>query len=128
MGKHKPTWTYEKFNEEKQRVETVKENDYDGKITGHIVFNVKAWFDENPAERIRLGWTKHIHPSRKDVEYNKATQYLVTSQKQVDEYTIEDEYHVMDKSEDMLLLEELQRAVGEWGDSDFVWIGGPDDE
>lgn len=115
-------WYYEKLNPETGKVEQVKFNDFDGKITGRIVFNVKAWFDENPEERKRLGWVKHIEKSTKDIEYNKQTQYLVRGIKQIDEWTVEDEWHIMDKSEEMMRLEELTNhsywmddAVIEWG-------------
>lgn len=49
------TWSYEKLDEE-GKIKTIAgdyTNDADGKITGRIVMNVKAWFDENPEERIR---------------------------------------------------------------------------
>lgn len=100
-------WSYEKLDPETGKIKYAPQNDYDGKITGHIVFGVKSWFDENPEERKRRGWIKHIHHETKDIEYNRRTQYLACSQKQIDEYTVEDEYHVMDKSEEMMRLEEL---------------------
>lgn len=100
--------TYEKLNEkgEVQRIGDYT-NDPDAKITGKVVINVKAYFDENPEERIRLGWTKHISYDKPNVEYNKQTQFLVVNQRQVDEYTIEDVYHVMDKSEEQMAFEEM---------------------
>lgn len=100
--------TYEKLNE-KGEVQRVGDYtiDADGKITGKVVINVKAYFDENPQERIRLGWTKHISYDKPNVEYNKQTQFLVVNQRQVDEYTIEDVYHVMDKSEEQMAFEEM---------------------
>jgi len=100
--------TYEKLNE-KGEVDRVGEytNDADAKITGKHIINVKAYFDENPEERIRLGWTKHISYDKPNVEYNKQTQFLVVSQRQVDEYTVEDVYHVMDKSEEQMAFEEM---------------------
>lgn len=89
-------------------------NDYDGEITGKIIFNIPAYFDENPDEAKRLGWTLHKRRSseeiKKLVEWDPRTQYLVTTMKQVDEWTVEDEYHVMDKSEEMMRLEELNQA------------------
>jgi len=111
-------YTYEKFDEN-GKVTYCPGNDYDGSITGHIVMNVKAWFDENPEERKRLGWIKHIHHSTKDVEYNHATQRIVWSAKKIDDYTIEDEYHIVDKSEEMLRLEELLEALN-YNSGDFV--------
>ena len=113
-------YTYEKFDEN-GKVTYCPGNDYDGSITGHIVMNVKAWFDENPEERKRLGWIKHIHHSSRDIEYNPATQRIVWSSKQIDEYTIEDEYHVVDKSEEMLRLEELLSALN-YESGDFVTL------
>lgn len=115
-------WEYEKLDEN-GKIKYCPINDYDGKITGHIVFGVKAWFDENPEERKRLGWVKHIHHDTKNIEYNKRTQYLKRGTKQIDEYTVEDVYHVMDKSEEMMRLEELTRG-GFWGDDDVTTFGG----
>lgn len=112
-------WHYEKLDEN-GKIKYAPTNDYDGSVTGHIVFGVSTWFDEHPEERIRLGWTKHIHKETKDIEYNRRTQYLVKSILQIDEYTVEDEYHVMDLSEEMMRLRELggswdEITVGEGG-------------
>ena len=102
---------YEKLDEN-LNVKYCPTNDLDGSITGHIVFGLKYWFDENPEERIRLGWIKHIRHFETEIEYDKQTQYLVQSVKQIDDYTLEDEYHVMDKSEDMMALEEMLESLG----------------
>lgn len=115
-------WHYEKLNAEgKMETVYVGRNDTDGKLTGHIVMNVRAWFDENPAERIKRGWTKHIIFSSEEIKkkapYNPRTQYLVVSQKQVDEWTVEDEFHVVDKSEEMILFEQ-QLALAQGFDPD----------
>lgn len=117
-------WYYEKLNE-KGKLKQAPTNDYDGKITGHIVFGVARWFDENPEERIRLGWVKHITHKTKDIEYDRATQYLVKQVKTVDEHTVEDVYHVMNKSEEQMRLEELHTY--EW-DGDGVYFWGEDDD
>lgn len=97
-------WTYEKLQEDgKIKVISTNVNDFDAKITGKYVFGVKAYFDENPEEARRLGWMKHIqHNTDKWVQYNKQTQYLAKSTKTIDEYTFEDVYHVLDKTEDMM--------------------------
>ena len=91
-------------------------NDFDGSITGRIIIGLPVWFDENPEERKRLGWIKAIDYSQKEIAekypYDKQTQYLVRTEKTVDKYTIEAEYHVMDKSEEMLLLEDMINALG----------------
>lgn len=116
-------WDYEKLDEN-GKVKYAPMNDYDGKITGHIVFGVKAWFDENPEERKRLGWVKHIQHETKGIEYNKRTQYLVQSIKRIDEYTIEDEYHIMDKSEEMMRLEELTHNSWAWESDEIFFYGG----
>lgn len=102
-------WVYEKLQEDgKIKTIAMNHNDFDGKITGHIVFGVKEWFDENPEERIRLGWTKHIkhNPEKYGIEYNKQTQYLEKTVHQIDAYTCEDVYAVKDKTEDMMRREE----------------------
>lgn len=116
------TWTYEKLDEN-HKIKYAPQNDMDGSITGRMVYGLKAWFDENPEERKRLGWTKHIHPDRQEIAYNHQTQYLVTSPRQIDEYTVRDEYLVMDKSEEMMLMEEIQGGGYSDGES-IVWYGG----
>lgn len=108
-----PKWTYEKLDEN-GKIKYVPINDFDGSVTGHIVFGVQAWFDENPEERKRLGWIKHILHETKDIEYNKYTQYLIRATKQIDEYTVEDDWKIMDKSEEMMRLEELTRHNDDW--------------
>ena len=115
-------WQYDKLQED-GTIKTIYgdlQNDPDGKLTGHIVMNVKAWFDENPAERIRLGWTKHILHDEKEIDYNKQTQFLSKCIMQVDEYTIEDQFFVLDKSEEQLAFEEML-AVAQGGEG-ITWI------
>ena len=103
------TWDYEKLDENYKK-KWLPMNDFDGKITGKIVFGLKAWMDENPEERKRLGWIKHIHFEKKEIEekwpHNPHSQYLMASTRQIDAYTIQDDYHVVDKSEEMMLFEE----------------------
>lgn len=89
-------------------------DDKDGKITGKFILNLPAWFDENPGERIRLGWVKHITKDTEKIEYDRQTQFLVKSVRQVDEYTMEDVYNVLTKSEEQLAFEEML-AVASWG-------------
>lgn len=120
-------WTYEKLDEDyKVRSVGSYTNDTDGKITGHIVMNVKAWFDENPAEARRLGWTKHITHTSEEIKeicpHNPQTQYLVTCARQIDEYTIEDTYYALDKSPEMLRLEELMQGI-EFGGGGLMFFG-----
>ena len=104
MGK--TTWTYERLNDE-GKVEFAPYHDLDGKVTGRHVYGLKAWFDENPEERKRMGWIKHLHPDIREIEYDHNTQYLSKTTVQVDEWTVKDEYHVMDKSEEMMRMDEL---------------------
>lgn len=99
------THYYERLKDD-GKIERAPVNDFDGKITGRIVFGVQAWFDENPEERKRLGWIKHITKDSKEIEYNHQTQYLTKATNIIDEYTVEDEYRVMDKSEEMMRQEE----------------------
>ena len=97
-------------------------NDSKGEITGKFVINLPAYFDEHPEERKRLGWIKHIQHTPKEIDYNRQTQYLQWSYKQIDEFTIEDVCEVIDKTEEMLLLEEINEAVGHGGGG-IVWAG-----
>lgn len=121
------TWTYEKINED-GTLEYLPMNDTDGSITGKIILGVKQWFDENPEEYKARGWIKHIQHSNEEIkeivgEYNPQTQYITTSQNMIDEYTIEDSYNVGNKSEEMLLFEEMANTLG-FGTSLISFIGG----
>lgn len=111
-------WQYEKLQEDgKVKTVAINHNDFDGKITGHIVFGVKEWFDENPEERIRLGWVKHImhNVDKLGIQYNKQTQYLQKVKKIIDQYTYEDEYRVLDKTEEMMRrAEEGDFVIESW--------------
>lgn len=104
-------WHYEKLDEEgKVKRADIYTNDCDGKITGRYVMNVKAWFDENPEERIARGWTKHITWEGKEIKEkwpHEANEALIKATKRIDEYTIEDDYHVVQVSEAMLAAQEL---------------------
>lgn len=118
------TYDYEKLDEN-LNIKYCPMNDFDGSITGRIVIGIKAWFDENPEERKRLGWIKHIKYTNDEIKekwpHNAQTQYLMRTTKQIDPYTIEDEYHVADKSEEMMLLEDLLESVNRFG-SGIVFI------
>ena len=113
------SYYYEKY--ENGEVIHCPMDDKDGSICGHIVIGLPRWFDENPEERIRLGWIKHITHDTDEIDYNRQTQFLLRSTKTVDEYTVEDEYHVRDKSEEQMVFEEqLEIAWGESGGMLFV--------
>lgn len=114
------TYRYEKWDPEKLEMKYCPTDDKDGSVTGKFILNVPKYFDENPEERIRLGWIKHITHDNSDVEYNKQTQFIVWTTKQIDPYTIEDEPHILDKSEDQLAFEEML-SVAQWG---TVSVGG----
>ena len=116
-------WTYEQIDPETGKIKYAPTNDPTGEITGRHVFGLTAWFDEHPEERIALGWIKHIRTNAKDIDYNRQTQYLARSVRWIDDYTCEDVYHVMDKSEEMMRLEELTRG-GLFGDADAIGWGG----
>ena len=105
---------YERYNTEKNEIERCPIDDKDGKITGKCVLNVIAYFDENPEVRKALGWIKHITKDTDKIDYNKQTQFLVRATNPIDEYTVEDVYHVLTKSEDQLAFEEML-AVAEAG-------------
>lgn len=115
-------WSYEKLDEN-GNVKYCPMNDTDGAITGKHIIGLREYFDENPEERIRLGWIKHIIHRAQDIEYNKQTQYLQRSYRQIDPYTIEDEYTVLDKTEEMMLLEEMLEVVGNTGGEGIIaWV------
>ena len=108
-------WKYEKLNEN-YKTQYCPMNDADGEITGRHIINLPAWFDENPEERMRLGWIKHLYYEKdediqKEYPYNPQSQYLVRSIEQIDEYTVKDVYHVMDKTEEIILLEEILETL-----------------
>lgn len=118
-------WHYEKLNE-KLEIESCPKDDRDGTVTGTgmYVMNVEAWFDENPEERKRLGWIKHIYPEiKKDgIEYDQQTQYITWSTEKIDAYTVEDVPHICNKSEEMMRLEELLDASGRgYGGSGLIF-------
>ena len=101
------SYIYEKL-EEDGSITSLPQDDKDGAITGKCVLNVRAYFDENPEERKRLGWIKHIqHTSDELLGFDPVTQFVVRGVKTVDEYTIEDTLHALPKSEDQLAFEEM---------------------
>lgn len=90
------------------KIKYLPSQDPNGEIlVGRHMLNLKEWMDENPEERKRLGWIKHIHQDIKEIEYDKQTQYLQRYAEWIDLYTIEDKYIILDKAEEMMLLEEL---------------------
>lgn len=125
MAEKKTWWTYERLKED-GTVESIyiNKNDFDGKLTGHIVFGVKEWLDENPEEAKRLGYVKHIHHNTKDIDYNRQSQFLMKEIRFIDEYTYEDIYHIKDKTEAMMRYQEL--GLGGWYDDNdgIVFSGG----
>ena len=112
------TWYYEKLDED-LKIKHAPYHDIDGKVTGKHIINLKAYFDENPEERIRLGWIKHIQLTHKEIKeqypHNLMTHFVMTTTKPIDEYTVEDEYHIVEKSEEMLRFEELNSMS--WGEN-----------
>lgn len=109
------SYSYEKY--ENGNIEYLPQDDKDGKITGKYVLNVKAYFDENPEERKRLGWIKHIeHSTDEIIDFNPATHFVVRGLQTIDAYTVEDTLHVMEKSEDQIAFEEML-SVAEWGET-----------
>ena len=115
-------WRYEKLDEH-GNVKMLPANDSKGEITGKFIIGLPEYFDEHPEERIRLGWIKHIEHSVKEIKYNNQTQYLRRNMIQIDEYTVEDSWEVFDKTEEMLLLEEMLDSIGYMGGSGIIWAG-----
>ena len=109
------SWTYEKIDENyKRQTVTQYSNDANGKITGKHVINVHAYFDENPEERKRLGWIKHIRHTNKEIQelcpYNKQSQNLIITPTQIDEWTVEEQ----------MRLEELLETADSWMNDDIA--------
>lgn len=111
-------YKYEKLDEN-YRKQFCPLNDYDGSITGtgKCIIGLKAWFDENEAERKRLGWIKHLYyenvkDMQKDYpEYNPTLHYAVQFTEVVDEFTVKDSYRIIVKSEDMMEMEEMLESM-----------------
>lgn len=120
------TYEYRK-QDENFKYKHLPTNDPNGEITGKIVFGLKFWMDEHPEERKRLGWIKCISWSKEEKDekwpYDPTTQYRLPSMKQIDAYTIEDDYHVIDKTEEMMLLEEMLEVVDRFG-TESIFISG----
>lgn len=114
------SYRYQKYNEDNTMTDC-PQDDKDGAVTGKYIINLPKWFDENPEERKRLGWVKHIYPDREAIQYNRQTQFLITTTKQIDEWTVTDEYKVMDKSDEQLAFEEML-SVASWGEDGFVFF------
>lgn len=110
-------WKYVKFEDNK--VVELPTNDLDGKITGKCILNVKYWFDENPEERIRLGWIKLLD-DRKSLKYDKQTQLVSNRIEKVDEHTAKVVYTVIDKSEEMMFFDELIELSGFMNFGNFI--------
>ena len=122
-------WRYEKLDEN-GRVQYCPASDPNGEITGQHVIFLKWWFDENPEERKRLGWIKHLYyesneEMRKDYpDYDPAIHYAMLSTKTIDEYTVQDEYHIVDKPDEMLELEEMLEVMNLYVPSGLVQLDG----
>ena len=111
-------YKYEKLDENYRR-QYCPLNDYDGSITGtgKCIIGLKAWFDENPEERKRLGWIKHyyyenVDEMREDYpEFVPAQHYAVQYTEEIDEYTVKDSYRIIEKTDEMLELEEMLESM-----------------
>ena len=111
-------YRYIKFDEDGSR-RYCPLNDYDGKIsgTGKCIIGLKAWFDENPEKRIELGWIKHFYCEKtseiKELlpDYDPIKHYIIKTEERVDDYTLKDTFHLIEKSEQMLELEELLETM-----------------
>ena len=108
-------WDYVRLNEKGQKV-YLPMNDLDGKITGKCVLNVKAWFDEHPDEWKKRGWIKRIHHDPEDqinnLEELLLDHYLVNGVREIDQYTVEDAWRILPKSEEMMVFEDMANALG----------------
>lgn len=115
-------WVYEKLDEN-GNIKGLPAHDSKGEITGKYIIGLPEYFDEHPEERIRLGWIKHIRHYANEIKYNRQTQYVRKTVKQIDAYTVEDVLEIFDKTEEMFLLEELNEAIGFGAGGDTFVIG-----
>lgn len=122
-------WRYEKLDED-GKMHYCPANDATGEVTGHIVINVKAWFDENPEERKRLGWIKHFYYNDHEEfkadypDFDPALQYAIPGMTIIDEYTIKDTYDIIDKPDEMKELEEMLEVMNLYVPSGLVQLDG----
>lgn len=111
-------YRYEKLDENYNR-QYCPINDYDGSITGtgNCIIGLAAWFDENPEKRIELGWIKHWYYEKASEiketvpEYNPALHYLTMSTEMTGDHEMKDVYHIIEKTEEMLVLEEMLETM-----------------
>ena len=130
------TYRYEKMDENLKLI-SCPMDDKDGSVTKQAIvypdgtvgykciLNVPKFFDENPEIRKSLGWVKHISYSDEEIKErwpHTQSQYLVQSTKQVDEFTVEDEYHVLNKSEEMMLFEEMLSTVMSFSGDGIIFM------
>jgi len=119
------SWYYEKLQDD-MTLKLCPRDDLDRSITGKCIYGLPAWFDENPQERKRLGWIKHIRASKKSVEYDNQTQFLIKGMVMIDDYTVQDVIYVMDKTEEMMSKEEVNSTLA--ADYDGLLTGGVFDD
>lgn len=120
MSKKKPLeieYEYKRFDEDGD-LEYAPSCDYDGKITGKIIYNLHQYFEENPEEYIRLGYTKYILNENYPIDY-KGNQLVLTEYKNIDEHTIKAIYHVIDAPEERILIDQLLNSPG--GGNITIW-------
>lgn len=122
-------WRYEKLDET-GRMQYCPHSDPNGEITGQHVIYLKQWFDENPEERKRLGWVKHLYYESNEEfyadypDFNPALQYAVPGTKIIDEWTIMDSYDLADKTDEMKELEAMFEIMGLYVPSGLVQLDG----
>ena len=120
-------WRYERLDED-GNMQYCPAVDVTGEVTGRVVIGVKSWFDENPDERIARGWTKHIHYELDEIKerwpYDPQRQVLLNFPRRIDEHTVEDDYRVIDKSEEFMLMEELYNTAGFYVPTGHVILDG----
>lgn len=108
---------YERYVDGK--IEVAPISDIEGEITGHHICGLRAWLDENPEERIALGYIKHY--TVVDPDFDRQTEYITTKTNVIDDYTMEDQIIVHKKSEEMMAQEELNEIefTGRFGNIVF---------
>lgn len=112
------THVYKKMDENYKVVECPR-NDVYGKITGKILLNLPAYFDENPDVRIALGWTKVLQYEMEELKYDPQTEYCISGTRRIDDYTVEEYPIVLKKTEEQLAAEET--GAGTYWNATQLW-------
>lgn len=90
------------------KLEIAPTNDLDGKLSGKPVIGFQAWLEENPEEAKRIGFVKVVD-HEEDYDHNRF--YTIERHEEHDDGSIHIFYDLHEKTEEMILLNELYSIV-----------------